>query len=273
MPLTDAETTLIDGFSNEYKLAGDALLHEIEKSVCGCTYGASSWTTREEADTAADMLGLAPGRRLLDVGTGCGWPGLYLASASGCEAMLLDLPFSGLQAAARRAAEDDTAGRCQPVRADAGAIPFADNSFDAIHHSDVLCCLEAKLDVLRECRRVLRPTGAMVFSVLAICPGLSKTEAEKAADTGPAFVDTPFDYVTMLEMANWQIMKHIDVSAGFLQTADTLIEEEERHALRLAALRGDARQGQRLATLRKRREGVSSGLICREVYQVAPVRE
>ena len=181
--------------------------------------------------------------------------------------------FSGLQAAARRAAEDDTAGRCQPVRADAGAIPFADNSFDAIHHSDVLCCLEAKLDVLRECRRVLRPTGAMVFSVLAICPGLSKTEAEKAADTGPAFVDTPFDYVTMLEMVNWRITKRIDVSAGFLQTADTLIEEEERHALRLAALRGDARQGERLATLRKRREGVSSGLICREVYQVAPVRE
>ncbi len=270
MPLTDATSALIEGFSTEYSLAGAPLLEKIERSVCGCAYGASSWTTREEADADAEMLGLAPGKRLLDVGTGCGWPGLYLASISGCEAVLLDMPFSGLQAAARRAADDGMAERCLPVRADGAAMPLADACFDAIFHSDVLCCLESKLDVLHECRRVIRETGTMVFSVLSVRPGLAAAEIEQAAALGPAFVGSTLDYPTMLEMAGWTITKHIDVSAGFRKTVASLLAAEEKHLESLVDLRGEQRQAERLATLRKRHQGVVSDLICREIFQVAP---
>jgi ubiquinone/menaquinone biosynthesis C-methylase UbiE len=270
MPRSDAETALIDGFSTEYALTGNALLQDIEQSVCGCSYGASSWTTRAEADSAIDMLGLAPGKRLLDIGTGCGWPGLYLASASGCEAMLLDMPFSGLLAAARRAAEDGMAGRCLPVQGDGAAIPFADESFDAVFHSDVLCCLDPKLDVLHECRRVIRGSGTMVFSVLSVRPGLSTAEAAQAATLGPAFVASPHDYPTLLDMAGWTITKHLDVSANFRKTVASLLAAEEQHLKSLADLRGEQRQTERLATMRKRQRGVVSQLICREVFQVAP---
>jgi ubiquinone/menaquinone biosynthesis C-methylase UbiE len=270
MSLTDATSALIDGFSTEYSLTGAPLLEQIEQSVCGCAYGASSWTTRAEADSAVGMLGLAPDKRLLDVGTGCGWPGLYLASVSGCEAMLLDMPFSGLQAAARRAADDGMAERCLPVQGDGAAIPFADASFDAIFHSDVLCCLDPKLDVLRECRRVIRESGTMVFSVLSVRPGLSAAEAEQAATLGPAFVGSPHGYPTLLEMTGWAITKHIDVSAGFERTVTNLLEAEEKHLESLADLRGEQRQSERLATMRKRRQGVVSDLIRRDIFQVAP---
>ena len=270
MSLTDATSALIEGFSTEYSLTGASLLEEIEQSVCGCAYGASSWTTRAEADAAVAMLGLAPDKRLLDVGTGCGWPGLYLASVSGCEAMLLDMPFSGLQAAARGAADDGMAERCLPVQGDGAAIPFAEASFDAIFHSDVLCCLDPKLEVLRECRRVMRQSGTMVFSVLSVPPGLTAAEAEQAATLGPAFVGATHDYPTMLEMAGWAVTKHVDVSTGFEKTVASLLAAEEDHFESLAELRGEQRQIERLATMRKRRQGVVSGLVRREVFQVAP---
>ncbi len=52
------------------------------------------------------MLGLRPGLRLLDVGAGSGWPGIYMAERSGCDLALMDLPLTGLQIAARRANRD-----------------------------------------------------------------------------------------------------------------------------------------------------------------------
>jgi hypothetical protein len=63
-----------------------------------------------------------------------------------------------------RAEAAGVADRCRAVVADGVALPFADASCDAIRHSDVLCCMAAKLDLLRECRRVAVSHARMVFS-------------------------------------------------------------------------------------------------------------
>jgi 2-polyprenyl-3-methyl-5-hydroxy-6-metoxy-1,4-benzoquinol methylase len=93
-------------FEELYARAQSPVMRSIERSVCGCDYGASSWTTREEAQRIGTLLGLRPGVRLLDVGAGSGWPGLYLAKTSGCDVALVDLPLSGLRIAAQRAVAD-----------------------------------------------------------------------------------------------------------------------------------------------------------------------
>ncbi len=77
----------------------------IERSIFGCAYGATSFTTRDEAENVGKMLALGPEKRLLEVGTGSGWPGFYLASITGCDVALIDLPFEGLRIAAARAAQ------------------------------------------------------------------------------------------------------------------------------------------------------------------------
>ena len=63
----------------------------IERRVCGCDYGGSSWTTRTESELIISLLGLRPGVRLLDLGAGSGWPGLHIAKTSGCDVVLVDL--------------------------------------------------------------------------------------------------------------------------------------------------------------------------------------
>ena len=162
---------------------------DIERAVCGCDYGGTSWTTRGEAGRVAELLELGPGKRLLDVGGGAGWPGLYLARTSGCDVTLVDIPEEGMRIAAGRAGADELPGDCWVAVADGGALPFKAGSFDAISHSDVLCCLEAKRTVLNACRQVIRREGRVVFTVVTIAPDLSPSQHDQAVEFGPPFVD------------------------------------------------------------------------------------
>ena len=75
---------------------------------------------------------------------------------SGCDAVLVDVSLVGLRVAFDRAIADGLEQRCQMVVANGAALPFSDGSFDAVSHSDVLCCTPAKLSMLRACRRVAR---------------------------------------------------------------------------------------------------------------------
>ena len=112
---------------------------DIEREVMGSDYGATSYTTRAEAESIGRLLGLQPGVRLLDVGAGSGWPGLFLARTTGCHITLVDRPSSDLEAAVMRVARDRLKKRSMVIAGDGKLLPFASGSFDAICHCDVLC--------------------------------------------------------------------------------------------------------------------------------------
>jgi hypothetical protein len=126
-------------FEQRYGIAAAPLLREIERRVIGGDWGANGYTTMAQADQLAGGLGLSAADRLLDLGTGRGWPGLYLAVRSGCRVILADLPLEGLQVAAARAQAEGLAGRASVVLAGASGLPFHPGSFDAVIHTDVLC--------------------------------------------------------------------------------------------------------------------------------------
>src|SRR6266481_9546437 len=81
-------------------------MRDLERSVCGCAYGSTSWTTRREAERIAQLLELHPAAKLLDVGAGTGWPGLYLAELTGCDVVVVDLPLGGLRLIKKQGAAD-----------------------------------------------------------------------------------------------------------------------------------------------------------------------
>lgn len=126
-------------FDRKYLLGRSPARRGVERAVLGSDYGATSYTTVDQAADLAGRLELGPEVTLLDVGAGSGWPGLHLAAITGCPVVLADQPAEGLRIAAERAPADDVADQCGVVQAGGDRLPFADATFDAVTHTDVLC--------------------------------------------------------------------------------------------------------------------------------------
>ena len=253
-----------------YRRSQSPVMLAIERDVCGCDYGGNSWTTLAQARQMAAQLDLRPGLRLLDLGAGSGWPGLYLGETSGCDVMLVDLPLSGLRIAAERARKDAMPGGAWTAVADAAALPFPDGCFDAISHSDLLCCLRQKRIVLAACRRVIRHPGRMAFTVISVAPGLSAERYRRAVANGPEFIEAEADYSTLLTETGWSVTAREDITAAYVASCRRQLRADEARKDGLAALIGAEELAERLAEWRAKLAAFKDHLLRRELFVARP---
>jgi ubiquinone/menaquinone biosynthesis C-methylase UbiE len=97
--------------------------------------------------------------RVLEIGAGTGL-NVSLYPASGIDEIVLAEPVAAM------AARIDAGEREVPVsvvRAAAEELPFADDSFDTVVSTLVLCTVADQARALAEIRRVLRPGGRLLF--------------------------------------------------------------------------------------------------------------
>jgi SAM-dependent methyltransferase len=241
-------------------------MRDLERSVYGCDYGNTSGTTRLEAERISRLLELCPGLKLLDVGAGSGWPGLYLAQLTGCDVVMVDLPVAALRIARERAAADGLAQRCEAVAADGAALPFRDASFGALNHSEVLCCTPDKLGVLRACRRVARDGARMTFTIIALAPSLADYERRIAIESGPKFVDIEEDYAVLLGQSGWRLQERTDITAAFLQSMRTELDGMKARADALAEVFGPDEFTERVKRQQAAIAAIDSGFLRRELF-------
>ena len=270
MPYSPEEIAQRQRFDEFYLRSQSPVLLSIERTVCGCGYGGNSWTTRDEADRFGAILGLEPGLRLLDLGAGAGWPGLYLAQQSGCDVVLLDLPITGLRIASERAAKDRISSACLGTVADAAALPFSASTFDAVSHSDLLCCLQQKGAVLRACRQVVRDQGRMVFTVISIAPGLTPDDHRRAVENGPEYIDSESSYPTLLAQTGWVIAEQHDITEDYARSCERQRLADQKWQQPLEELIGVSAYAERWSGWMTKIVALADGLIRRELFVVIP---
>ncbi|MGE4610013.1 MAG: methyltransferase domain-containing protein [Paracoccaceae bacterium] len=263
---TDSELALKARFDDVYKRTKIPVIQAIERRVCGCDYGGNSWTIRDHADTLISILKLRPQVKLIDLGAGTGWPGIYLAKKSGCSVALVDLPEIGLQLADQRAKEEGLDGRMFSKVADAADLPFADQSFDAISHSDLLCCLVRKRKVLQECRRIVSENGLMAFTVISITSGLESSAYDRALKNAPQFIETDTSYNDFLEATGWVTMDCHDLTSDYRDSCARQIDADLESGRELADLFGAEETALRLANWRSKLRAIDDGLFKRELF-------
>ena len=270
MAFSPEELAKRERFAQTYARSQCSAILAVERQACGCDYGGNSLTTRDEALRMATILDLRPGVRLLDVGAGTGWPGLYMAKETGCDATMVDLPLNGLQIATERAAKDDMSDRCRVAVADGSEMPFRDACFDALSHSDILCCLKDKRGILEACRRVVRDTGRMVFTVIWITPGLSGEDYQRAVARAPEFGETETAYPTLLEQCGWALVERADISEDYAATMQRFIDADYELQDQLEALLGVQEFADRQAGWRAELGAIEEGLIRRDLFVATP---
>lgn len=252
-------------FADSYDLSRLPAMRRVEEAVLGCDYGGTSWTTRQQAIRMIESLHVGREQHLLDIGSGSGWPALFVANQSGCGTTLVDIPLNALGQARDRAQQDGLANRVNTVAASGAALPFGDATFDVITHSDVLCCLPEKIEMLRECRRVIKDDAISLFSVIWIPAGLSPEDHDRAIEAGPPFIDTPGDYAVLLQETGWQLIERTDVTPDYRQSLVTLVDALQNDTELLEALGAD-----KINESRERRQeqidSIDAGLLKREIF-------
>ena len=103
-------------------------------------------------------IGAKNKQTVLDVGCGGGFLSNALAQ-NGLAVTGVDLSEESL----RIAKAHDITGTIQYLPADAYHLPFADQSFDVVTVMDFLEHVERPADVVKECARVLKPGGILIY--------------------------------------------------------------------------------------------------------------
>jgi cyclopropane fatty-acyl-phospholipid synthase-like methyltransferase len=249
-----------DNFTERYQVPCCGAPELVEQQVIGSVWGANGYTTRAQADALAARLGLAPGVRLLDLGAGRGWPGLYLAERSGCSVVLADLPYDGLLTAVATARDRGLGAQASAIVASARHLPFRGASFDAVVHADVLCCLAAKLTVLTATRRILCRGGRTAFFWIYVPRGLPARERRWANAAAPKYAWSRSDVTQLMHSAGFVDVEALDCTAEFAETMQAWHDRSEEHADELIALISrdafEERQSDRRAALAAIEAGV-----------------
>jgi arsenite methyltransferase len=131
------------------------------KYLLGDTFHPGGLPLTEEL---ASLLSLGPTAIVLDVASGKGTTALFLAEKFGCRVMGIDLSEQNVLDASAEAAARGVNGLVEFRLADAEALPFDAESFDAILCECAFCTFPSKQTAASEFERVLKPGGRVGIS-------------------------------------------------------------------------------------------------------------
>src|SRR5215467_5423737 len=139
-------------------------------------------------DLAAQME-LAPGLRILDVGSGIGGPARYFAAQHQCKVTGIDLTEEFVQVARNLTRRTKLDHLVDFVQGSALGMTFQAETFDRAYMIHVGMNLTDKAGVFREVRRVLKPGGLFViFDILRASEGQMAYPVPWAASEETSFV-------------------------------------------------------------------------------------
>ena len=221
-----------DFYSVKYASFGSDVATELRREVFGEDIGQQGWRTAAEQAEIAEFAGIGESSRVLDVCCGSGGPSLALVQRTGCRLTGIDREEAGVEHARAEASARGLSDRAIFSLADcAGVLPFEDNTFDVVLCIDAISHLPNRIGTLREWARLLRHTGRVVFTDVAVITGeVAKTELDLRTASG-FFLFVPPGFNEMaIEAAGLTTLRCHDTTAAMAEIGARMCSARIRHA-------------------------------------------
>ncbi len=162
----------------------------------------------EATKEIADLLEVAPGDHLLDIGSGIGGPARYMHQRFGCRVTGIDLTAEFCDVARHLSGRLGFGDKLRFEHGDALVMPFPESSFDGAYSMNVSMNIADKDAFYREIRRVLKAGGWLMLSEIAKGPGPELDYPMPwAASAEASFLCTPQETRQGLEAAGFEILR------------------------------------------------------------------
>jgi ubiquinone/menaquinone biosynthesis C-methylase UbiE len=215
---------------------------DVRHEAMGEDIGQNSWTTAEEYRQFIRWLKIGPSAHVLDVGSGSGGPALFVAQESGCAVTGVDINENGIVNARRATTERGLQSRVRFEQVDAGgALPFSDETFNAIICNDAINHLRDRPRVLADWARVLRREGKVLFTDPITVTGIIDNNEIAIRSSIGYFLFTPQGVnERLLADAGLTLSHREDVTENVASIARRWYEARARRREDLARLEGQA---------------------------------
>ncbi|MDF1715282.1 MAG: methyltransferase domain-containing protein [Antarcticimicrobium sp.] len=180
----------------------------------------------------AAKLNPAADTHLLDVGSGIGGPARYFANVFGCRVTGIDVTPEFVAAATDLTRRTELAEKVDFVEGNAVKMPFKSATFDHAYCFYVGMNLPDKPSVIRECFRVLKPGGNLLWTEVTSNSGDPYYPLPWARDAAGSHVGTSEKLLDHIREAGFELLSvddetdaHVELArrikaAGFVPTED-----------------------------------------------------
>jgi ubiquinone/menaquinone biosynthesis C-methylase UbiE len=228
----------VDLYNNSYSQYEEQTYKEVRQEIYDTDLGQSSWMTAEEFHSFFSLLELTSQSHVLEVGCGAGGCAIHLAATVGATVTGIDINKNGIGNARKLALSSDVDSLVRFEHVDAvRALPFADDSFDAIYSNDSICHMPNRLSVLTEWRRVLKPGGRLLFTDAMILTGaLSNEEIATRSSIGLYVFLPPGENERVITDAGLQLLLTKDSTEAAEQIAGRWFHARESRRQKLISI-------------------------------------
>lgn len=203
---------------------------QIYREVFGPEYpeevDGTGFVTMTELRRITNDLGVGPGDRFVDLACGRGGATLWVARATGANAVGVDISTVAIASAQQRVGAFGVAGRARFEVGDIAATRFADATFDGAMSIDSLFLVPDKVGAFREASRILKPGARLAFTTWEL------DEPNRVKDYRPLLARFDFEVETYEQCAGWKDRQR-GVHERILAQRDTLVREMGRDAAKV----------------------------------------